>query len=323
MYMEVMKQQELGLRVVGFVAVPTQAAVAAVSEVYDLPARVVATPDSFEGALKKYAADEVLFTDVLETFTEMKALAEIAVEEGVRVTLAADLFSLEMFNSEMSYFGNVPLLHYQPSAGVGDSGAHAMKRFIDIVVSATLLVVLSPVFLVVIVLTKLSSKGPVYFRQKRVGLNGRLFTMLKFRTMIQGAEKMLPELLAKNEMRGPVFKMRFDPRVTPLGRFLRRHSIDELPQLVNVLIGDMSLVGPRPPLPHEVTHYMRKQRKRLSMRPGLTCIWQVSGRNEIPDFEKWAELDLLYIDNWSLKKDDTSQVAAHEGCTCGGGGGCS
>ena len=150
---------------------------------------------------------------------------------------------------------------------------------------------------------KFDSRGPVFFKQSRMGLNGRIFTLLKFRSMVEGAEERLPELLDQNEMTGPVFKMKNDPRVTRVGRFIRRYSIDELPQLINVLLGDMSLVGPRPPLPDEVSMYVRKHRRRLSMRPGLTCIWQISGRNQIPDFEEWAALDLQYIDNWSLRRD--------------------
>jgi len=303
MYTEIVKQQELGLKVAGFIEVPRETKTELHTEIYDLPARIIADTNGFESILKKYAVDEVLFTDVIEFLPFIQNLAKIAVEEGVRVTLAADLFSLEIFHSDMSYFGETPLLHYHPSAGVSDSSAHAMKRLVDIVVSAGLLVFLSPLLLALAILVKLSGPGPVFFRQKRVGLNGRLFTLLKFRSMVLDAEKMLPELLKNNEMRGPVFKMKYDPRVTRVGRFLRRWSLDELPQLFNVLRGDMSLVGPRPPLPHEVSLYLRKHRKRLSMRPGLTCIWQVSGRNEIPDFEKWAELDLQYINNWSLKKD--------------------
>lgn len=303
MFTEIVKQQQLGLRVVGFIGVPKAEDFDAPTEIYDLPARVLADTSGFETALKKYAVDEVLFTDVIEFLPYIRDLAKIAVEEGVRVTLAADLFSLEIFQSDISYFGSTPLLHYHPSAGTVDNGAHVMKRIVDICVSFSLLILLSPALLIISVLVKLSGPGPVFFRQRRVGLNGRLFTLLKFRSMIQDAEKMLPELMQKNEMRGPVFKMRFDPRVTRVGRFLRRWSLDELPQLFNVLKGDMSIVGPRPPLPNEVSLYLRKHRKRLSMRPGLTCIWQVSGRNEIPDFDQWAELDLQYINNWSLKKD--------------------
>jgi lipopolysaccharide/colanic/teichoic acid biosynthesis glycosyltransferase len=136
-----------------------------------------------------------------------------------------------------------------------------------------------------------------------VGLNGRLFDLYKFRSMFVDSEGQLDALRDKNEMQGPVFKIKDDPRVTPLGRFLRRYSLDELPQLWNVLRGEMSLVGPRPPVPGEVSMYERRDRRRLSMRPGITCIWQVSGRNEICDFESWVKLDLEYIDNWSLGRD--------------------
>jgi len=303
MYHEIIKQQQLGLRVVGFVAVKGAEGAQSQTEVYDLPSRIVADTEGFESALKKFAVDEVLFTDVIDLFSSLREMAQIAAEEGVRVTLAADLFSLEILQSEISYFGSIPLLHYSPSAGVGDSGAHVMKRIIDLCVSALLLVLLAPLMILIAVLVKLTSPGPVFFKQKRVGLNGRMFTLLKYRSMIVGAEQMLPELLERNEMNGPVFKIKGDPRITAFGRFLRRWSLDELPQLLNVLKGDMSLVGPRPPLPNEVSLYLRKHRKRLSMRPGLTCIWQVSGRNEIPDFDRWAELDLQYIDNWSLRKD--------------------
>ena len=316
-YLEILQQQELGLRVVGFVAVEPEVQLAERrvahgcdtagldrhSHVYDLPARVVATSDTFEAALKKFAVDEVLFTDVVEHFKVVKSLAEIAVEEGVRVTLAADIFSLEIFKSDISYFGSIPLIHYHPSPGGTDSSALIVKRAVDVVVSAVGLVVLSPLLLLTAIAIKCTSPGPIFFTQRRVGLNGRQFVLLKFRSMIVDAEEQLAQLLDRNEMTGPVFKMTHDPRVTTLGRYLRRYSIDELPQLFNVLRGDMSLVGPRPPLPDEVSLYLRKHRKRLSMRPGLTCTWQVSGRNSIPDFERWAELDLEYIDTWSLMND--------------------
>jgi lipopolysaccharide/colanic/teichoic acid biosynthesis glycosyltransferase len=176
------------------------------------------------------------------------------------------------------------------------------KRALDIAVASVALVALSPLFLVVALGVK-RTPGSVLFRQTRVGLNGRLFQMLKFRSMYSGSEHGLQELKSHNEMTGPVFKMRDDPRVTPFGRFMRRFSLDELPQLWNVLMGDMSLVGPRPPIPGEVGLYARRSRRRLSMRPGLTCTWQVSGRNEIKDFESWVKLDLEYIDNWSLAGD--------------------
>jgi lipopolysaccharide/colanic/teichoic acid biosynthesis glycosyltransferase len=150
---------------------------------------------------------------------------------------------------------------------------------------------------------RFSSEGPIFFVQKRVGLNGRLFNFYKFRSMYLHAEKELEKLKVHNEMEGPAFKLTNEPRVTRAGRWLRRFSLDELPQLWNVLIGDMSLVGPRPPVPGEVSAYERRYRRRLSMRPGMTCTWQVSGRNEIKDFNSWVKLDLEYIDNWSLWRD--------------------
>jgi lipopolysaccharide/colanic/teichoic acid biosynthesis glycosyltransferase len=162
-----------------------------------------------------------------------------------------------------------------------------------------------PVLLVIgisAIAIRLTSPGPVFFKQQRCGLNGRLFTMYKLRSMMDNAEQTRFELEALNEMDGPVFKSSRDPRRTAVGRFLRKFSIDELPQFYNVLRGDMSLVGPRPPLPQEVARYERWQRRRLSMKPGITCLWQVSGRNEI-NFQDWMKLDLTYIDNWSLLLD--------------------
>ena len=176
------------------------------------------------------------------------------------------------------------------------------KRLLDCSAAACLLVLTTPIMLVVMLLIKFTSPGSIFYHQIRCGLYGRRFTLTKFRTMIEGAEDKLWEIKHLNEMDGPVFKMRNDPRVTPLGRILRKFSIDELPQLANVLKGEMSLVGPRAPLSEEVKYYSLKQRRRLSVKPGITCLWQVSGRNEI-DFQRWMDLDLRYIDQWSLGLD--------------------
>jgi len=176
------------------------------------------------------------------------------------------------------------------------------KRAADILLSGTALIALTPLFLAVAAAIKLTSKGPVFFKQIRVGLRGRLFDMYKFRSMVIDAEQQLDTLLKHNEQTGPTFKMRRDPRITPIGRLLRAYSIDELPQLVNVLRGEMSIVGPRPPVPREVAQYQPWQRRRLSVRPGLTCLWQVQGRNEI-GFDEWMMLDLQYVDHWSFSKD--------------------
>jgi len=176
------------------------------------------------------------------------------------------------------------------------------KRVVDVLVASVLLVVFSPFALITGAFIRLSSSGPMFYRQVRCGLYGRKFKLVKFRTMIEGAEDKLWEIKHLNEMGGPVFKMHNDPRVTPLGRVLRKFSIDEVPQAWNVLKGEMSIVGPRAPLLEEVQHYSTKQRRRLSVKPGITCLWQVSGRNDI-DFSRWMELDLEYIDNWSFWLD--------------------
>lgn len=178
----------------------------------------------------------------------------------------------------------------------------ALKRAFDIVAASIALTLLAPPMLVVALVVKLSSKGPVLFKQERVGLYGRSFNMLKFRSMVSNAEELKARLMAMNERSGPVFKMQRDPRVTAIGRFIRKYSIDELPQFINVLRGEMTIVGPRPPVPREVAQYEAWQRRRLSVRPGITCVWQVSGRDSI-GFEEWMYLDMQYIDNWSLAQD--------------------
>jgi lipopolysaccharide/colanic/teichoic acid biosynthesis glycosyltransferase len=190
-------------------------------------------------------------------------------------------------------FINVP---YKPAAVT-------TKKILDIIISGILLILLSPFMLIVGLLVWLSSFGPIIYKQKRVGFRGRQFDLYKFRTMIVGADEIRVELDDRNEMDGPAFKMKNDPRITRIGKFLRRSGLDELPQLINVFKGEMSLIGPRPPLPEETKHYKRWQLRRLSVKPGLSCFWQIKpDRNNI-NFEKWMELDLAYIDNWSLRLD--------------------
>ena len=176
------------------------------------------------------------------------------------------------------------------------------KRTLDIICSTLGLIILSPVLLIVAILIKLESKGPVIFSQKRVGLNGNEFKMYKFRSMVQNAEELKEKLAKQNEMSGPMFKMKDDPRVTKVGKFIRKTSIDEIPQLINVIKGDMSLVGPRPSLPKEVAKFEPWMLDRLNVKPGLTCYWQVSGRNNI-DFEEWMKLDLQYVEDRSFLLD--------------------
>lgn len=178
-----------------------------------------------------------------------------------------------------------------------------MKRGIDIVVSACLLMLLSPFLLVLAVLVKLDSPGPIFYRWRVVGRNGRRFVGYKFRSMVANADALKPQLLARNEMTGPVFKLTHDPRITAFGAWMRRYSIDELPQLYSVLLGVMSLVGPRPPLESEFLQFTNFQKQKLSVKPGITCLWQVNGRNRVRDFDEWVRLDLEYIRTWSLTLD--------------------
>jgi lipopolysaccharide/colanic/teichoic acid biosynthesis glycosyltransferase len=178
-----------------------------------------------------------------------------------------------------------------------------LKRVIDVAGSALLLVLLSPLLLLIGLAVWITSGRPILYWWPVVGLGGRPFTGYKFRTMVRDADRIKAQLLAQNEMTGPMFKMKDDPRITPLGRTLRKFSLDELPQLWSVLKGDMSLVGPRPPLQSEWVHFEDWQRRKLSVKPGITCLWQVSGRNEIKDFDAWVRLDLEYIDHWSLGLD--------------------
>ncbi|MDI6858530.1 MAG: exopolysaccharide biosynthesis polyprenyl glycosylphosphotransferase [Dehalococcoidia bacterium] len=181
----------------------------------------------------------------------------------------------------------------------------ALKRAMDIAVATVLLAILAPLFLLLALVVKLTSPGPILYRWRVVGRGGRYFTGYKFRTMVQDADRMKSDLLAHNEMIGPAFKMKNDPRVTPVGRFLRRRSLDELPQLWSVLKGDMSLVGPRPALQEDYERFTDWQKLRVAVKPGITCLWQVSGRNRISDFDEWVRLDLKYIEEWSLWLDIT------------------
>ena len=190
-------------------------------------------------------------------------------------------------------------LGFENESTRGFSFYEAIKRLIDIICSFVGILVLSPLFIIIAIIVKFTSKGPIFFSQKRVGRNGKEFDMYKFRSMVVNAEELKEKLAAQNEMSGPMFKMKDDPRVTKVGKFIRKTSIDELPQLWNILKGDMSLVGPRPSLPKEVAQFEDWMYKRLEVKPGLTCYWQVSGRNNI-DFEDWMKLDVKYVEERNL-----------------------
>jgi exopolysaccharide biosynthesis polyprenyl glycosylphosphotransferase len=222
--------------------------------------------------------------------------------EGVEVWLVADFFQTQISHTSFDDFYGRPVLVFRSAPETSWQGI--LKQLIDIVGAFILLLLLGLPMFVVAAIIKLTSPGPALFRQQRCGLNGQPFVMLKFRSMASDAEQRKHELAKLNEMEGPVFKVTNDPRVTPIGRFLRRFSIDEFPQLLNVLRGEMSLVGPRPLPVDEVQRFDDPaHRRRLSVKPGLTCLWQVSGRNNVKDFKDWVRLDLEYIDNWSLWLD--------------------
>ncbi len=263
--------------------------------------RILGDMSQLEHVLRTVAVDEVYVAGKVRTNgEEMQEVIRSCERFGIPFAIPAYAFRLDRAQAVEANAVLDGYLHYETHKPMLQQ--QAMKRLFDIVASAVALWLLLPLFVVVVALIKMTSRGPVFFRQTRVGLHGRTFNMLKFRSMVVNAESLKSSLAALNEQAGPVFKMRHDPRVTAIGRFIRKYSIDELPQLINVLRGDMSVVGPRPPVPDELLKYEAWQRRRLSVRPGLTCIWQVSGRNQI-SFEDWMLLDMQYIDHWSLARD--------------------
>lgn len=222
--------------------------------------------------------------------------------EGVEVWLVADFFKTQISQTSLDDFHGMPMLVFRSAPEA--SWQVLAKQTLDVIGGSLLLLLFSPIMLLAALAIRLNSPGPVFFRQKRCGLNGRPFTMLKFRSMSTDAEQLKHELEVLNEMSGPVFKVTNDPRVTPVGRWLRKYSLDEFPQLLNVVRGEMSLVGPRPlPLDEVARFDDLAHRRRLSVKPGITCLWQVSGRSNLKDFAEWVRLDLEYIDNWSLWLD--------------------
>lgn len=253
-------------------------------------------------SLHRHSVSRVLFAagnTPLNRIQEAIAACEI---EGVEAWLLADFIKTSIARPDFDVLGSRPMLVFRTTPEL--SWALMVKGAFDRVGAVVLIVLLSPLLLFAAVGIWLTSPGPAIFRQERAGRHGKPFVMLKFRSMHTNAEMQRAELEVHNQMNGPVFKIRDDPRVTPFGRFLRVTSIDELPQLINVLHGDMSLVGPRPLPLYEVEKFENTaQRRRLSVKPGLTCLWQVSGRSEVRDFQEWVKLDLDYIDNWSLWLD--------------------
>lgn len=290
------KHREWGYRIVGLVD-PDPMLVGEDVAMHRVLGALEAIPD----ILSTDVVDEVFFLVPRKWLDQVQKCILFCEAVGVPATVSTDLFEAEIAHKRIAKnLDGMSFLTLETPLVKG--GALFIKRVCDILFSAVILILTSPILLTVALAVKLTSKGPVLFKQVRSGLNGRKFKILKFRSMVTDAEKQLAALKSLNQMSGPVFKIDNDPRITRVGRFLRATSLDEFPQFLNVLMGDMSVVGPRPALPNEVEEYEPWQRRRLSMKPGITCIWQVSGRNAI-SFEKWMELDLKYIDNWSLALD--------------------
>lgn len=285
---------EWGLRILGFLDdgdtnfVPSVPA----SQVY----KFIDLPD----LLREQVIDEAIVACPRAMLDSLTSVVRECALIGVPVTLLTDLFGEELPPPRVGRFSSMATLSFAP-VHHNEIGL-SVKRAIDIAGALAGLAISGPAILAAAIAIRLSSPGPIFFWQTRCGVYGRSFKMPKLRTMYVDAEARKQELMHLNEMDGPVFKMKDDPRITPVGRYLRKWSIDELPQFWSVLTGEMSLVGPRPPTPDEVGQYRGSNRRRLSMRPGITCLWQVSGRNEI-SFEEWMELDLEYIDSWSLGSD--------------------
>jgi exopolysaccharide biosynthesis polyprenyl glycosylphosphotransferase len=261
---------------------------------------VIGNLDDLERICHKNVVDEIIFVVPGKILSDMEDVFLLCEELGVNARIAVGIFPHLIARATLEDFSNIPLLTF--STKPTNWAALMVKRVIDVSIAWSMLILAMPVWFVMALIIKLDSKGPIFFCQERCGLNGRRFTMYKFRSMVADAELRMKELSSQNELVGPVFKIKNDPRVTRAGKFLRKTSLDEIPQLLNVIKGDMSIVGPRPAIPAEVDKYERWQRRRLSMKPGLTSLWVVRGRNDIP-FEQWMQFDLEYIDKWSLALD--------------------
>lgn len=253
-------------------------------------------------AVHQHSVNGVILNARHTLFGKVEKTIQACELEGVEAWLVADFFKTQVSRTTLDEFYGRPVLVFRSAPET--AWPAFCKQVFDLVGAAILLLLTSPLLIASGLIIKFSSPGPILFRQLRSGLNGKPFMMYKFRSMVTNAEQRKHELAALNEMSGPVFKVSNDPRITPIGRWIRRYSIDELPQLINVLRGEMSLVGPRPLPVDEVARFDHlAHRRRLSVKPGLTCLWQVSGRNNVSDFRDWVRLDLEYIDNWSLWLD--------------------
>lgn len=289
---------ELGYQIKGFVDDPS----ARIDSLEGTGYPLLASLGNFRSFLHQHSVDEVIICLPLKSRYEAAArIITLCEKEGVVVRLLSDFFSLELGRMRTDFLDGLPMITI--TTGAQEGWLIVAKRLLDLVGSVFLIALLSPLLLATALLIKATSPGPVFFVQERLGLNKRLFCIYKFRTMVQGADRMQQELEHLNEVDGAAFKIRNDPRITPIGKFLRKTSIDELPQLFNVLKGDMSLVGPRPLPVRDYQNFDEDwHRRRFSVKPGITCLWQVGGRSDL-DFNQWMELDMLYIDRWSFWLD--------------------
>jgi exopolysaccharide biosynthesis polyprenyl glycosylphosphotransferase len=289
---------ELGYRIAGFVDRKWEGTERLLSGGFAL----VSDFEDFPQLLRKTVVDEVVMALPFRSMhSEASRIATLCEEQGIGIRVLTSIFDLKIAHSSTEDLEGDALITH--SGGRFEGWPVFTKRVLDITISALLIALFAPLLLIVAILIKFTSLGPVLFVQKRIGLNKRQFNLYKFRTMVTDAEQRMSKIEHLNEVSGPVFKIKNDPRITPLGRVLRKTSIDELPQLFNVLSGNMSLVGPRPLPVRDYEGFSEDwQRRRFSVKPGVTCLWQVKGRSSIP-FEKWMELDLQYIDQWSLQLD--------------------
>jgi exopolysaccharide biosynthesis polyprenyl glycosylphosphotransferase len=292
---EIRERKDIGYHVIGFVDNECAADGEAITILSDL--------NHFENVLNKQVIDEVVIALPAHSFyREIREVLSQCAEQGIIVRFIADmLFDLPHTKSTIEYLNDSPMLTFY--MGPPDRFLLRIKRIMDITVSALALILLAPLFIIIGILIKIDSRGPIFFVQERVGYNKRRFEFYKFRTMTSDAEERQAELEHLNELSGPVFKIKDDPRITKIGKVLRKTSMDEMPQFFNVLKGDMSLVGPRPLPLRDYKHFEENwQKRRFSIRPGLTCLWQIQGRSEL-SFEKGIEFDMEYIDHWSLLLD--------------------
>ena len=286
------RSENYGIRLLGFLdQEPGQVQLSRTYEQYPL--------SGLQELLRRHVIDEIIFAVDSGNLAEMEDVILRCDEEGVRTRVVLDFFPHVNSQVYLDRLGNTPLLTF--SAAPHDEIRLLIKRITDVLVAVPALILSLPFMLLIALLIRLTSSGPALFRQQRCGLNGRRFTFYKFRSMCDNAEELKASLMHLNN-KSTAFKIPNDPRLTPIGRFLRKFSIDEWPQLWNVLKGEMSLVGPRPAVPEEVEQYQTWQRRRLRMRPGLTCLWALAGRDRL-DFDTWMKMDMQYIDNWSLELD--------------------